>query len=273
MTTCGLRGIGLDLAPQPRDADVDAAIERLPVLVVGEIEQLIAREHPVGMLDERLQQVELHAGDRHLLAVGVVQPVRLEIEPAGADRHRRGGGRRIGGGLGRRCAQAPQHGPDAGQQLAQIDRLGDVVVGADLQPDHAIDHLARGGQHHDADLGVGAQEARQRQPVLARHVDVQQHQIGRLLGEDPAHRSTILGRAHAEAGMAQIVHQHASDLGLVVDDDDMALLDHDPRLPMSAQAHRAQRHEPQKRRDGKAGSGRSSDRRAAHRTAGADRAS
>jgi hypothetical protein len=35
--------------------------------------------------------------------------------------------------------------------------------------------------------------------------------------------------------VAQIVHQHAADLGLVVDDDDVALLDHDARLPMSAQ--------------------------------------
>ena len=42
-------------------------------------------EHPVGVLDEHAQQVELHAGDRQLRAVLVGQLVRGEIEHAAAD--------------------------------------------------------------------------------------------------------------------------------------------------------------------------------------------
>ena len=80
-----LGGIGLDLAPQPRDADVDAAVERLPVLVVREVEQAVPAQHPVRMVGEGFLEIVFHAGDRHVLAGGVVQPVRLEIELAGAE--------------------------------------------------------------------------------------------------------------------------------------------------------------------------------------------
>ena len=100
---------------------------------------------------------------------------------------------------------APQHRADPRQQLAHVDGLGEVVVGAHLEADDAVDHLAGRGQHHDPDLDVGAQIAGERQPVLARHVDVEDHEIGRALLEDPAHRDAVLGGAHGEARVLQIV--------------------------------------------------------------------
>ena len=73
---------------------------------------------------------------------------------------------------------AAQHRPDAGDQLARRVRLGDVVVGAELQPDDLVDlAVARG--HHDH------RHARPRPQLLA-HVgaahpgqhQVQQHDVG-----------------------------------------------------------------------------------------------
>ena len=58
---------------------------------------------------------------------------------------------------GRRAALAcaAQHAFQAREQLAQVEGLGQVVVGADFQPDHAVHHLARAGHHDDGDVVVG----------------------------------------------------------------------------------------------------------------------
>ena len=53
-----------------------------------------------------------------------------------------------------------QHRPHAGQQLAQRERLGHVVVGAQLEAAHAIDLLAARGEHDDRHVDArGAQLA------------------------------------------------------------------------------------------------------------------
>src|SRR5262245_58369425 len=77
--------VGLDLAAQPRDADVDRAVERLPLAVARQRQQLVARQHAVGVLDESAQQVEFHAGDRDLGAVRSGELVRAQIQQAAAD--------------------------------------------------------------------------------------------------------------------------------------------------------------------------------------------
>ena len=43
---------------------------------------------------------------------------------------------------------APQHGPHAGDQLAQAERLGHVVAGAELEAEHDVD-LGVACRHHD----------------------------------------------------------------------------------------------------------------------------
>ena len=65
----------------------------------------------------------------------VAELVALERRrPAGPD-----GARRISASMPR-------------QQLDRLERLGEVVVGAELQADHAIDDLGARGQHQDRRL-------------------------------------------------------------------------------------------------------------------------
>jgi hypothetical protein len=119
------------------------------------------------------------------------------------------------GRRGRGCAghAAPaQHRAHTRQQFAQLEGLGHVVVGAELEADHAVDGVAGGGQHDQADLRVRlAQPARQRQAVLARHVDVEDRDVG--LGRPPparaprrrrrpATRCSRCGRSTRSAGRA-----------------------------------------------------------------------
>src|SRR4051794_11177899 len=44
----GLLRIGFDLAPDAADQHVDRAFERTGVAALGEVEQVVARQHPAG---------------------------------------------------------------------------------------------------------------------------------------------------------------------------------------------------------------------------------
>src|SRR5216683_4825029 len=128
-------------------------------LVAGEVEQPVAAQYLVGIVDEGGEQIELAGGEPHLAAVGRYQLARGEVEvPTGE------------AGAGTRPARllllcpargAPKHTLDARQQLAQVKGLGEVVVGPHLQADDAIDRLAAPGQYDDADSRVLAQLSRQ----------------------------------------------------------------------------------------------------------------
>ena len=61
---------------------------------------------------------------------------------------------------------------DAGDELARVERLRQVVVGADLEADDLVDVLVAGGQHQDRHVG-GLADA----PADLEPVDVGQHQV------------------------------------------------------------------------------------------------
>src|SRR3954447_15858623 len=71
-------GVGLDLLAQANDAKVDAAIERVPVPLVVEVQDSLARQCAVRMLGEGLQQVVFKRRHRHFAAVFIAQPMRAE---------------------------------------------------------------------------------------------------------------------------------------------------------------------------------------------------
>src|SRR6185295_6820583 len=198
----GMRRVFLQLAPQARDADVDRAVERLPLAVARHAEQLVARQHLVRVVDERLEQVELHRGDGDLAPLRVAQGARLEIEEAAAD-----GNAEFRGPESVLFLDAAENTLQPRAQLARIERLGDVVVGADLKAGDAVDHVARAGDHDDADVVALAQIARQRQAVLARQPDVEQHHRRRRSLELRAHRGAARGQRDFVSMLPEIVSQ------------------------------------------------------------------
>ena len=99
---------------------------------------------------EDVEQVELHRGQRDLVALGVAQHPRLGVEGAAADLDRglRRSRRPRGGRIGR--LQPAQHGADAGEELARLEGLDHVVVGAVGQPGQPVAERAGGGQQDHA---------------------------------------------------------------------------------------------------------------------------
>ena len=79
--------------------------------------------------------------------------------------------------LGRvwRRRRAPQLGLDARQQLDHLERLRDVVVGAELQADDLVDDLPARGEHDDRRLDAAfAQLAHDVEAAEARQHDVEE---------------------------------------------------------------------------------------------------
>ena len=164
------------------------------------VQQLVAGQHPVGVAHQHLEQVELHAGQRHLLAVAVEQAAR----PPGRGCTGRCATRlpsRVGLGLDAACRLAaacrpPQHGADSRQQLAQLERLDHIVVGADLQADDPVDRLAHGRHHDHRHVEMLAHAAQDGDAVLAGHAQVEQHQIDRLAAPGSRAARPVGGLAH-----------------------------------------------------------------------------
>jgi hypothetical protein len=91
-----------------------------------------------------------------------------------------------GSGCGGRAPA--QHGLHAGHELARLEGLGHVVVGAQLQPDHAVHHLAAGGEHDQGDVAGAADGAAQLEAVHLGQHDVEDGGVEPTLlpaGPDP----------------------------------------------------------------------------------------
>ena len=116
-------------------------------------------------------------------------------------------------------ARAAQQRAHAREQLAQRERLDEVVVGAGVQPgDAVVDLFARGQHQHRRAVAALAQAPADLQAVDVRHRDVEDHG---LVGR----RSEALERLASVHGLGDLVvlqrerpRQRALDGGLVVDD-------------------------------------------------------
>jgi len=125
--------------------DVDRPVEGLEVLAPHQVHEGLAREHPARPLGEGHQQGELVGGEASLRPVQPHGPrVAIDLEPAEAQ----------GGGRARPVGPA-QDRAQPREQLPGLERLRQVVVGAYLEPDHAVHRVAPRGQHEHRGVGEG----------------------------------------------------------------------------------------------------------------------
>ena len=167
------------------------------------------------MRDEHAQQAELGTGQHYHAVVRIDQVAMLQVEhPARETRtaHRQ----RLQ--VGRQRLGPAQHVADARQQLARFERLGQVVVGAHFQAEHAVDRLGARGQHDHRRVRARPQVATQGQAILARQVEVEHDQVHVFAVQQLAHGGAVCGRAHLVAGAAELLGQQGADVVVVVDD-------------------------------------------------------
>jgi hypothetical protein len=175
------------------------------------VEDLLAREHAPRIGEQVAQQPVLGRGqlDRHPatrdLARLVVELEVLESEPAG---------------LLPRVAGPAQDGADAGDQLLQAERLGDVVVAAQREPADLVGGGIARGQEDDRDIRPAVAEPARDVEAL----DVGQHHVEHdQLRLERRRRGERLGagrgRLDLEAVEAQRHRDDVEDVRLIVDDE------------------------------------------------------
>src|SRR5206468_6634860 len=100
-------------------------------------------------------------------------------------------------------------------------RLAEIVVGAELEAEHAIELLVAGGEKDDREsLGACAQLAAELQPDHPRHHDVEHDEAGKLLGEGVPRLTPVRVSLHAVALALQRDPHGLADRRLVFDDGD-----------------------------------------------------
>ena len=159
---------------------------------------------------------------------GRTQVARRDIERPAGEPHR---ARLLGPQIFRQRARAPQNALDAREQLARIERLGQIVVGAHFQADDAIGFLAARGEHDDRNLRAGAHVAAQREPVVARQHHVEHDDVRPRRFERRPHALAVGDRGDAVAVLLQVIAQQAADFEVVVDDQHVILRIHDVCIP------------------------------------------
>src|SRR3954470_23204237 len=130
--------IGFELPSQVGDEDLDRVRDREGVVAPHLVEQLLARDHQALVAHQVLEQLELALRELDP-ALPARDLVRVGVEHQVADPQRRHPARRA-------AAQERAH---AREQLLALERLDEVVVGADVEPLHARLERVAGGQDQD----------------------------------------------------------------------------------------------------------------------------
>src|SRR3954470_12841743 len=209
-----LLGVRLELLAQVADVDVDGARVAIGRVAPHAREEHVAREHAPRARGERAQDLELHERGRHgramqgHRALGGVDAQVAHLERA------------VAVVAGPRHPGAPQRGLDPRAELAHGERLGDVVVGAQLEPDHLVDLLRLRGQHDDRHARASAQPPAHLEPVDVGEHEVEHHEVERLLGEARERLLPVRRRDHLVAVALEGEGQQGLDRLLVVHEQD-----------------------------------------------------
>ena len=132
---------------------VELAVGGEELVAEDALAELVAGDHLAGQFGEGGHELEFDGGQRDGAAVVANEAgARVNLEIA----KDRAIGRRNGRADRGRDRSATQHGVDSRGELARIERLGEVIVGADFQADDAVHVVAVGGEHDDGDGGDGA---------------------------------------------------------------------------------------------------------------------
>lgn len=243
----GAAGV-FDLGTQVRDVHVDV----VGVAHVFEAQRLVrdalAREHGLGMRHKQGENVELagrehdgRAADRDFAAVGVERD-RVHGERSGggqdgslgrvADRGHRSGAdahavRHTRPGAGIASARSRPHGlralqrhADPCEQLLNRKWLGQVIVGAGIEPGYLVHYGIARGNHNHRHVLVLADTSQDLHAVELRQQYIEQDQIVVALQRQVHGGAAVGGVLHLVALVLQLECHKAGDFLLVLYDQD-----------------------------------------------------
>jgi hypothetical protein len=156
---------------------------------------------------EEPQEVEFLGGEMQLLAVATDLALP-GVERQTVERHLL---------VRRRRLDAAEHRPHAGTQLPRRERLGDVVVSAQLGPDGPVRLLAAGCHQDHRHGGAAADPPAELQPVGSGQHHVEDDQVRRIALEETARVVAVRRLDRPEAVALEVPHHHIAHIRVVVD--------------------------------------------------------
>src|SRR5260221_4632080 len=195
-----------EFLPYAREMHVDRAIEARERPAERVLRDLLLAHHAAGVAHEHLQHVELDAGQVHV-APAPLHAALLGPQRDLADLDRPPVGARL---------RAAQDGAHARHQLARRAGLRHIVVGAELEPDDAVDVVAARGEHDHRHAARLADLAQRLDAVDLRHHDVEYDNLVAAGEGEPRRGLAVVHRGDAEALALEILGEHAGELDVVV---------------------------------------------------------
>mmetsp|Transcript_16163 Transcript_16163/g.30510 ORF Transcript_16163/g.30510 Transcript_16163/m.30510 type:complete len:366 (-) Transcript_16163:133-1230(-) len=212
-----LLAVVLQALAQAADLHVQRAVQGPEVAAAGDLGEAAAVQHLAGVFHQQLEQLEVHARQRGGGAVGVGEPALQQVQREAVEVVEA----RLPGPV---LAGAAGDGLDAGQQLARVEGLAEVVVGTQLQADDAVGLVGAGGQHDDGHLGAAAHRLAQREAfgVGQHHVEDAQADLVAVALELGHEAGAVMGQQHLVLVLLKVGLEQAADFLVVVDDQDLA---------------------------------------------------
>ena len=167
-------------------------------------------QHPPRIPEEEDQEGEL-LGSQIERSAGPLRPLHDQIDPhVPVDQFR----------LGLLLATADQS-TDAGQQLLELERLAEIVIGPAVEAEHAIGHLIAGGQDQHRSPAIAFPEtAQQCDAVLSAQPPIEQDDIPTPGLQAKPSGVAVGGVLDRIPLLAQTGHQVVGDVRLVLNQQD-----------------------------------------------------
>ncbi len=210
----GLTRRGAELAADAADPDAQV-LQVVPVFRSPNLgQQLGVQDDLAGMRREVLKQQPLGAAERDELAALGEQPA-LEVDLDVVERN--------DAGARRHAARATENGTNASRQLVGMERLGDVVVRAEVETLGLVARGPLGGQEDDRHGSPLAQLAHHFDAVQVGHDDVKENDVRpNFLGLLEGFLTATCGD-HAEAFVVQRQRDELGDSRLVIGNENQGL--------------------------------------------------
>ena len=117
------------------------------------------------------------------------------------------------------ASRTTEHAAHPRRELARRERLGHVVVRAELEADDPVGLLAAGGEHDHGELGARADPAAQLEPVRPRQHHVEHDQVGSSRLDERARIVAVACLERRVPLALEVAHDDLADDRLVVDDE------------------------------------------------------
>ena len=177
------------------------------------VDQLSAGQHPAGVAEQVLEEVELLERQRHRVT-GDLHDVTLDVHP-----HRSGLEHPVVGGEIRLVLHpATQHRTDAGDQLARRIRFGHIVVRTEFEADDLVDLTVTRRHHDDGNAGARSQRLADVGATHAGQHEVEQDDVRSGAIEFRQRRRSVVDDGGLEAFLAEQERQRVRQGLLVLHD-------------------------------------------------------